>query len=378
VKVDANQSNNWTTKYENEAEINLAHSTAALFSFKDILDLNGGPEAFISQIEDEKLSYSSKKGFYILRDKVASIYNEFISYESILITNGCNNANFLAYYTFLEPADEIIIIIPTWWPIMSVPSSFGCKVKFLFSKPEDAFIPDLDELAELITQKTKMIVITNPNNPSGAFMDASTLHDLISIAEKTGIWILCDEIYKGIESNSSICIPAIAELYEKGLTTNSVSKTFGIPGIRIGWIAGSKFAIKQIRKRWDYIVGDYGFLDQRVAEIALDCYSHIMGLQRGIAIKNRKILRNWVENEPMIECPVLPVSGTTAFLKCQKDIDTRDFTVNLIKKTGTYVVPGAVYDKDGRFNNYFRIGYMNNSNELEKGLENITSFLKSI
>jgi aspartate/methionine/tyrosine aminotransferase len=378
VKVEENKSHYWTTKYEKEAKINLSHSTATLFSFEEIFNLQGGTTNFISKIKHKKVSYGQKFGSFDLRKKVSSMYGESISEESILLTNGCSNAIFLAYYTFLDPGDELIITIPTWWPIISIPASIGASVKFLKTRAEDAFIPNIDELDKTITKKTKMIVITNPNNPSGSLMSQANLQDIILLAEKAGIWILCDEVYKGIESDISTVVPSITEMYVKGLTTSSVSKVFGIPGVRIGWISGSKTAIEELKTRWDYIVADCGLLDQHIAGIAIDNFDHIMELLRRRAIKNRKILNSWVASEPMIDCPVMPVSGTTAFLKYKNEMDAIAFTTNLVRNTGTYVVPGTVYDKQGEFNNFFRIGYMVDPSELEKGLNTISSFLQSL
>ena len=130
MKVAANQSHVWITKYEDEAEINLTHSTAALFSYEEILELQGGPGEFISKIKDEKVSYGQVHGSINLRKKIASIYGDNISWKSILVTNGCSNANFLAFYTFLEPGDEVIIITPNWWPILATPSSFGPRTSW--------------------------------------------------------------------------------------------------------------------------------------------------------------------------------------------------------------------------------------------------------
>ncbi len=378
MRIEENRSNKWIAKLVAKADINLTHSTARLFSYTEILDLDGGTEKFISKIRDMKSSYGPSYGSLELRESIASIYGEYISWESILVTSGCRNANFLAYYTFLNPEDELLIVTPTWWPIISIPRSFGVRVKFLNTRAEDAFIPDPDALAKLVSKKTKMIVITNPNCPSGSLMDRAALQNIIMIAEKAGIWILCDEIYKGIESDRSTYIPSIAEMSEKGITTSSVSKVFGMPGIRMGWVAGSEAALKEMKIRWNYVARDSGFLDQFVAEIALDNYDRVMVFQRDLAVKNRGILRDWVENEPLIDCPVCPVSGTTAFLKCQNDADSREFALNLVESTGTCVVPGAVYDLEGGFNSFFRIGYMIDSDELEMGLKNISAHLHSI
>ena len=120
MRLEENRSNKWLTKIEAKADINLTHSTARLFSYTEILDLDGGIENFMSKIRDMKSSYGPSYGSLELRKSIASIYGENISWESILVTSGCRNANFLAYYTFLEPGDELLIVTPTWWPIISV------------------------------------------------------------------------------------------------------------------------------------------------------------------------------------------------------------------------------------------------------------------
>ncbi len=378
MQIEANQSNLWTTVSKKGVRWNLSQSMGRLFSYVEILKFGGGVESFIKKIQDEVMSYGPSYGSGELRDAIAAIYGSDISWQSVLVTAGCRKANFLAYYTFLEPGDEVIIVTPTWWPIMAIPPSFSARIKFLKTKVEDAFVPDPDEIRKLITDKTKMIVLTNPNNPGGSIMSREDLQGIVSVAEKHGIWILCDEIYKGIESNTSVHFPSIADLYDRGLATNSLSKVVGIPGVRIGWITGGKAAIEEMKIRWKYICFDTSILDQSIGLIAMTNYNTIMDLQRNIAVKNRQIIESWLESEPLITCPIRLEAGTTAFLQCHNDMDTRKLATALLEKSATSIVPGIVYDNEGAFNNFFRIGYMSEAEKLEEGINNISAIIHSM
>ena len=179
----------------------------------------------------------------------------------------------------------------------SIPESFGATVKLLRLKPENQFLPDLDELKSLVTEKTKVICINNPNNPSGSLMEEDMLKEIIEIAKSVDAYIHSDEVYRGLYQEEGIKIPSIVDLYEKGISTGSMSKVFSLAGLRLGWIATSEDIILEMIKRRDYNIISCGMIDEIIGAYVLENKEIILKRNHDIVIENLKILDNWVKGD---------------------------------------------------------------------------------
>ncbi|WP_037961639.1 aminotransferase class I/II-fold pyridoxal phosphate-dependent enzyme, partial [Streptomyces violens] len=138
--------------------------------------------------------------------------------------------------TLVEPGDHIVAVVPTYQQHYSIPDSYGARVDHLTLREEHGWLPDLDELDRLVTPETKLIAVNNPNNPTGALIDAAGLTRIAKIADRVGAWVLCDEVYRGVDQDGDGFTASIADLYERGISTGSMSKPYSLAGLRLGWI----------------------------------------------------------------------------------------------------------------------------------------------
>lgn len=363
----------WMNEYENDAVYNLAETCVDSLSIEELVTIGGQDyDAFFRTIADKKMTYGHITGSPKFKKNVAKLY-EKMEPENILSMNGAIGANFLVLYTLVEPGDEVVCVDPTYQQLHSVPESFGAEVKRLRLTPENNYLPDLEELESLVNPKTKLIIINNPNNPSGSVMDAAYLSKIVEIARKHDAYLLCDEVYRGLWQNPETDIPAMADLYEKGISTGSMSKALSLAGLRLGWIAGPKELIERCLIRRDYTTISNGRIDDLLAAHALENYDAIMSRNLKIIRDNLLILDEWVETEEKITY-FKPQGGTTAILQYSADIPSEQFCIDLFKANGAFLAPGDCFDLPGSV----RIGYACSTKVLQKGLEKLSEYLKTI
>lgn len=360
----------WMNLYENNCVYNLAETCVESLKVGELLEMAGLTESFYYELCNMKLTYGAIEGSLELREEICKLYKN-VSIENTTVTHGAIGANALSIMTLVEPGDRVISVLPTYQQHYSIPESIGAEVKILPLKYENEFLPDLEQLKELVNDNTKLICINNPNNPTGAVMDEDFLKEIIKIAKSVDAYVICDEAYRGLTHEGNSFTTSIVDLYEKGISTASMSKTFSMAGIRLGWIAGPEEFIERINRQRDYHVISVGMIDDRLATIALKNKEKILERNLKIVRENAKLLDEWVNGEKLISY-VKPKGGTTAFLKYDIDMPSVDLCIKLLEETGVMLLPGSALDMEG----FLRIGYCN-SPEVEKaGMEKITEFLK--
>ncbi len=360
----------WMNEFETKCDFNLAETCVESLTIEELLDISGKRDSILGELLPQKMTYGAIEGSVRLRNAIASLYDHQ-KLENLIVTHGCIGANALVHETLVSPGDEVISVLPTYQQHYSIPESYGATVKILELREENDFLPDLNELKAMVSAKTRLIAINNPNNPSGSLMDEGFLKKIADIARTCDAYLLCDEVYRGTDQEGDGFTAAVADIYEKGISTASMSKAFSLAGLRLGWIAAPADLIHEVAIHRDYNTISVGMLDDHFAAIALENKNKILARSQKITRENLKILDAWVANEPLISY-VKPKSGTTAILKYDLDMSSREFCVELLKETGVMLTPGSVMDMEG----YLRIGYANNSEILKEGLEKISSFLR--
>lgn len=359
----------WMNEYENKCKYNLAETCVESLTINQLLEISGKKEQILNELLPMKMTYGDIKGSNSLRKNIASLYDNQ-KRKNIIVTHGAIGANALIHETLVSANDEVISVLPTYQQHYSIPESYGATVKTLSLKEENNFLPNLDELKSMVNAKTKLIVLNNPNNPTGSLMDKALLNKVADIARTCDAYLLCDEVYRGIDQDGSGFTTSIADIYEKGISTGSMSKVFSLAGLRLGWIAAPVDVIEAVSIHRDYNTISVGMLDDHFATMALENRDAILERSRKITRENLAILDEWIENEPLISY-VKPKSGTTALLKYDLNIPSREFCIGLLKETGVMLTPGSVMDMEG----YLRIGYANNPQILKKGLKRISEYL---
>ncbi len=258
----------WMNTYEQEARYNTGETCVESLTLKELLNLTGEAEGLLEMIKTMKLDYGYIRGSDNFRQEVARLYQNMTP-DNILATHGGSGGNFLALYTLVNPGNKIISLRPTYQQLYSIPESFQARVEILELKYEDNFLPDLNQLARLIDKDTRLICLNNPNNPTGAVMGKEILNEIVSLAAKYDCYILCDEVYRGLNHDPDSTIPSIVDLYDRGISVGSMSKVYSLAGIRLGWVAAAKEIIEECQRRRDYTIISCGKIDDFIGALAL-------------------------------------------------------------------------------------------------------------
>lgn len=360
----------WMNEWETRCKYNLAETCVESLTMQQLLDMTGKTREVLDDMLKIKMTYGHITGSERLRGLISEQYSNQTA-ENILITHGAIGANALIYETLVEPGDTVISVLPTYQQHYSIPASYGADVRILPLREKNGFVPDVEELKSLINEKTKLIAINNPNNPTGALIDERLLGQIVEVARSAGAWLLCDEVYRGTDQNGDGYTAAMADIYEKGISTASMSKAYSLAGLRLGWIAAPVELLKEVEVHRDYNTVSVGILDDYFASLALENRGKILDRNQKMLRDNLEILDAWVSNEPLISY-VKPRAGTTALLKYDLPIGSRQFCVGLLERYGVMFTPGEALDMEG----YLRIGFANNSEVMKQGLTLVSRFIR--
>lgn len=359
----------WMNEFETKCELNLAETCVESITLAELAEMAGMQDSLWPELAAMKMTYGAIEGSERLRKAVAALY-ERQTPENILTTHGTIGANSLVHQTLVSRGDHVISVIPTYQQHYSIPESIGAEVELLHLRPEQDFLPDLDRVRDIVRPDTRLIAINNPNNPTGALMDRAYLEEIVAIARSVDAWLLCDEVYRGTDQQGDGMTAAVADLYEKGISTAGMSKAYSLAGLRLGWIAGPADMLHDVMIHRDYNTISVGMVDEFLAAIALENRDKILGRSRQITRKNLAILTEWIAEEPLISW-VPPKSGTTALLRYDLPMNSRDFCVTLLQEEGVMLTPGSAMDMEG----WLRIGYTNPTEDLKAGLKKLSAFL---
>ena len=316
-----------------------------------------------------RLSYGDIEGLPEFRKGVCGLYKT-LNIENIVPTHGASGANHHVFYSLISPGDRVVSIMPTYQQLYSIPESYGADVQILHLRKENNYLPDLEKLRRLVTPKTKMICINNPNNPTGALMSEQMLREIVDIARSADAWILCDEVYRHLSQEDGWC-PSIVDLYEKGISVSSMSKVFSLAGLRLGWIATHDMSVvKSCLSHRDYNLVSCGVFDEMLAAAALKHRDKLLERSRKIVRENLQILDDWVGSKPHVSY-VKPKAGTTALVYYDLDISSYEFCEEMYKKTGAFVTPGDCFEVP----HSMRIGYAYGKQDLIDGLKAISEYI---
>lgn len=363
----------WMNEYETKAKYNLGETCVSPFSIKTLCQTVGVNETeFLEKLAKTRLTYGAIEGSIPLKKEITHLYRHLTPAE-IVTEHGAIGANNLVLNTVVEPGDEVVAVTPTYQQLQSIPESLGATVKLLPLKRENNYLPDVQQLKSLVNSRTKLIVINNPDNPTGSLMREEGLKAIISVAKSVDAYVLSDEVYRHLTQDDKYS-PSIIDLYDKGISTSSFSKVFSLAGLRLGWIAThDKDLMTQLLSHRDYATISCGVLDEMVGTLALQNQQTIIRRNRQIIRKNLKILEDWVNHEDHITW-LKPKAGTTTLLHYDFEISSVDFCDQLMQKYQTLLVPGSCFGIE----HCARIGYAFESEHLKNGLSQVSKLLQDL
>lgn len=362
----------WMNEYEETCRYNLAETCVRSLTAGELLELSGRRDDVIAELEATALTYGPIPGSPRLRALVAGLY-ERQDADNVLVTHGAIGANALVHATLVGPGDHVVSIVPTYQQHASIPESYGARVDLLTLREEDGWLPDLDELDRLVTVDTRLIALANPNNPTGALVDEADLRRIVEIAERAGAWVLCDEVYRGVDQEGDGFTASIADLYERGVSTGSMSKPFSLAGLRLGWIVAPADLLAAVAIHRDYTTISVGRVDDLLASVALESRDAILGRAKRITRTNLAILDEWVASRSDVHY-VRPRSGTTALLRYDAPLGSYELCRRLLAETGVMFTPGDAFDVPSTV----RIGYADDTDTLRTGLRLFGEFLDGL
>ncbi len=359
----------WLNVWENDAVYDIAGSSISSMTVEEIIRC--GPktkEEFFNELLNKKMNYGWIEGSPEFKTEVCKLYKN-VEPEQVLQTNGATGANFIALFGLINPGDHVISMHPTYQQLYDIPKALGADVSFWEIDEENDWLPHLDDLRKIIRPTTKMICINNANNPTGSVMDEKYLNELVEIAKEVGAFILSDEVYKPF--TDEINVPSIIDLYDKGIVSNSMSKTYSVPGVRVGWIIANKHTSDIFRKLRDYTMICTGVLDDMLATYVLQNKEAVYKRNKKIVEENLAIVKEWIANEPRVTLQ-FPKNISTSFIKLEIPMETEEFCIKLLKEKGVLLVPGNRFERPG----YARLGYCTDTETLKNGLRELSLFLR--
>jgi len=369
MKIEIFEMERAQSLWENRVKYNLTESGVHPYTLEEFLRSNE-----IEKLLSIRLGYGQTNGSKELREAISRLYPG-TDLDNILVTNGSAEANFITIWQNLEPEDELILMMPNYMQIWGLARSFGIKVRPLHLREELKWGPDLDELKRLISPRTKMIAVCNPNNPTGAVLSDSEMKEIASLAQEADVWIYSDEVYRGAELDGEET-PTFWGLYDKVMVSCGLSKAYGFQGLRIGWMVGPRKKIEEAWAYHDYTTISSGVLSNWVASLVLEPERRRKTLDRNRKILNENlaVLEEWIKkHKPLFEL-IPPRAGGVAFPRYNMKINSTELADKLLKEKSVFVVAGDFFGMD----HYIRIGIGTEKDYFKAGLKLIDEALEEI
>ncbi|MGH1366342.1 MAG: aminotransferase class I/II-fold pyridoxal phosphate-dependent enzyme [Calditrichia bacterium] len=353
--------------YENTVDYNLTESGFHPYTLSELLTKNQ-----LDELNNTVLGYGQTNGSIPLRRRIAAMYNGATE-DHVLVTNGSAEANFIACHSLLEKGDEVVMMVPNYMQIWGIAEEMGCIPKAWHLREENKWAPDLDELRSLVTSKTKMIAVCNPNNPTGYTLTTAEMQEIIDIAESVGAWVYGDEVYRGAELNGQT-IQSFFGKYDKVLVNGGLSKAYALPGLRLGWLVGPEKTISDTWAYSDYTSITAGIMSHYIGEIALRPQKRMEILTRNRTMLNENLIavKQWLDQYGSLFEYVEPKAGGMFFIKYHLDINSTELAEWLRTEKSVFIVAGDCYGMDY----HFRIGIGERKEYILAGLERIKQALK--
>lgn len=332
------------SKFEQDVEYNLSESGVHPVSLGELL---GDTPDYINHLLSTELNYPHVNGVPELRENIAALYDG-ATVENILATVGAAEANYITTRTLLSEGDEIAIMLPNYMQIWGIAKNHGLKVKEFHLREEHGWALDLDELDEVVTANIRLIAVCNPNNPTGYILTEAEMDAIIAAAERVGAWILADEVYSGAERLTDERTPSFYGRYNKVIAVGSLSKAYGLPGLRIGWAVAPPETIDEIWARHEYTTISATMLSNKLAAIALspEVRPRLIQRARDYIREGYSVLQQWMDSHGDTFSLTPPQAAAIAFVRYHLDINSTEFTERLRKEKSVLIVPGDHFGMD--------------------------------
>ena len=361
-------------RYEFTVRYLLCASDCESLTIQELLDLEAGAA---ERFGKHWLGYTETQGAPALRAEITRLFTS-ITPEEVLVHPGAEEAIYLFMHAALTPGDHLIVHCPCYQSHFEIARSLGCEVSAWSGRDttltgvqgEQGWALDADELKSMLRPNTRAIVLTNPHNPTGYLMAEETLREVARIANEKGIWLFSDEVYRECEYDAGQRLPSAADLGEKCVTLGTVSKTYGLPGLRIGWLAShDQTLLAKVGGLKDYTTICSSAPSEFLAEVALRQRAALIARSLATIQANLRLLDAFFARRAERFRWVRPAAGPVGFPRLLGE-DIEKFCDRLVKQAGVLLLPGPVFDDTG---NHFRLGF--GRKNLPEALAKLEEFL---
>ena len=355
-------------KYEFNVKYSLCSSDCESFSVNELLTLE---KESLDDLKEVWLGYTESLGNPMLRELISRLYSNIKS-EEVIVFSGAEEAIFVFMNVLLKKGDHIIVQYPAYQSLYEIANAIGCKVTKWLMKDENDWELDLQFLESNITQTTRCIVVNFPHNPTGYLPSKEFYKNLINIVKENNIYLLSDEVYKFLEYNKAERLPSACDLYNRGISIGVMSKSYGLAGLRIGWLATKDETLyKKIASFKNYTTICNSALSEFFAILALRNGKMILRRNLEIIHSNLVLLDAFFNKYKRIFTWIKPKAGSIAFPRLLIKAPVEDFCLELLKEKSVLLMPSTNYDYDDR---HFRIGF--GRKNMSEALKKLEEYLK--
>jgi len=357
-------------RYEFNVPYLMCCSDCESFSVGELLAMDGdeAAESFLNL----RLGYTEARGNPELRQSIAGFYNT-VGPDEVLVFSGAEEAIFVFMNVALSRGDHVIVQYPCYQSLFEVARAVGCEVsEWSIKEGEQGWETDLDELAGSIRDNTRAIIINSPHNPTGYLLGRGEMETIVELARERNILLFSDEVYRHLEYDAKDRLGAACDLYEDAVSLGVMSKTYGLPGLRIGWIATKNTAVyKKMASFKDYTTICNSAPAEFLATTALKHRQKLAGRNLGIIRDNLDLLDSFFAVYPELFYWPRPKAGPIAFPGLRRGGDAENFCRDLVREKGVLLLPSGCYQFGDR---HFRLGF--GRRNMADGLEKLAEYVK--
>ena len=358
--------------WEQKVDFNLTESGVHPITLQELI---GNDESLLNKLLSTEINYPHVNGSPPLRESIASLYNQ-ATINNVLVTVGAAEANQIVMQTLLEDGDELATITPTYKQVWGIAENQGYKVKTFSLNSGDSWSLNIDELAAAVNEETKIVAVVNPNNPTGHIFTKTEMQRIIAAAERVGAWILADEVYRGAEREQEEESESFFGLYDKVISVGSMSKAYGLPGLRIGWIVAPPDTVEKVWRRHEYSTITASMLSNILAAHALspEIRPRLIARTRNYIRNGFPILQRWMDAQEGLFSYTPPQASAVSFIKYNLDINSNDLMLKLINEASVFIGSGESFGMD----HHMRIAFGQEKEILEEAFARIQRTLENL
>ena len=332
------------SRWEFSARHHMTASDAETMTMAELLAL-AGPED-LEAWERVSLGYTETWGAPALRETIASTYDT-LSGADILTFAGAEEGLYCAMLALLAPGDHAIVTVPNYQSMETMPVTIAGNVTGVALRPENRWQLDLDDVRAALRPETKLIAVNFPNNPTGAIADPEIFRGLVALCAERSIHLFSDEVYRGLEVDAEKRLPQAADLFDRGISLNVMSKAYGLPGLRIGWIASRDHALlERMEKMKHYLSICNARPSEVLAGVALKARETIFARNRALCAENIGKLDSFFAEYPHLYEWIAPDGGCVAFARYRGADGVEEHCRRLVEEKGVLLLPASLYASD--------------------------------